>query len=89
MSRFHQGLNRRWWARARAEAMTRAGWRCARCGRHGRLDCHHRTPLSEGGAPYDQRNIEVLCRACHYTESGQIPIKGRDAWMRRLRLQHG
>ena len=53
------------WARARKAAKDVAKWRCQRCGRPGRLEVHHRTPLERGGAPFDPGNLEVLCRGCH------------------------
>ena len=43
----------------------RAGHRCECCGRKGgRLDVHHRDPVSEGGSN-DPGCLELLCRACH------------------------
>ena len=52
------------WERQRRQAFDRAGHRCQRCGRAGRLECHHRTPISQGGAN-ELWNLEVMCRACH------------------------
>ena len=71
------------WAAARAAARARAGFRCERCGRPGRVEVHHRTPISAGGAPYDERNLEVLCRQCHFmAEPGRDAA--RDEWRRAL-----
>jgi HNH endonuclease len=43
----------------------RSGHRCERCGaKGGRLDVHHRTPVSEGGGNA-LHELELLCRACH------------------------
>ena len=53
------------WARVRKAMKNRAGWRCQRCGRPGRLEVHHKTPLERGGAPFDPDNLECLCRTCH------------------------
>lgn len=66
MSRRHKTVLRgRLWAIARVRAFNRARWRCERCGRPSRLECHHKTPLEDGGAPYDLRNLQALCRQCH------------------------
>ena len=54
------------WGRARLTALRRAGYRCQRCGGVRRLEVHHRTPLEHGGAAFDQRNLIVLCRTCHF-----------------------
>ncbi len=46
----------------------RAGGCCERCGRRsGRLDIHHKTPVSEGG-DNSFENLELLCRPCHTLE---------------------
>jgi hypothetical protein len=54
------------WKRVRANARRRAGGCCEQCGREAKtLDVHHRTPLKDGGLPYDPDNLVVLCRPCH------------------------
>lgn len=78
MSRNHAGLNRRAldrWARA---VKHRAGWRCENCGRAGKVEAHHRTPLDRGGAALDLANGACLCAPCHLLESR------RDARRRRV-----
>ena len=85
MSRFHARLNRPRWLEARAEALDRAGYQCERCQRPGRLEVHHREALQDGGAPYAQSNLEVLCRDCHIRASGFLPVRGRPEWQRRLK----
>ena len=67
VSRAHNRLDRRRWARTRRRALEAAGWRCGNCGKSGRLECHHRVPLwrDPGQDPYDLAGIEVLCRRCH------------------------
>ena len=78
MSRHHQRPeNRRGHAVRRARAIARAGRRCQRCGRPGRLEAHHPVPLSKGGAP-DQA-LTVVCRDCHFLEHRQTD-PARDAW---------
>ena len=79
-SRFHANLNVRQWARARSLCLHRAGWRCARCGGAGALECHHRVELRHGGAPYDQGNLECLCRDCHIREHARPVSPEVKAW---------
>ena len=64
-------LRGRPWERARDAALRRAGRRCGNCGGTGRLEVHHKVPLSEGGAAYDVCNLVVLCRKCHLGEHPQ------------------
>lgn len=61
----------------RARAIRRAGRRCSRCGRPGRLEVHHPHKLSEGGT-HDQP-LEVVCRDCHLREH-HPPDPARLAW---------
>lgn len=54
------------WRRRRQRAIKRAGYKCQRCGRADRLECHHLT--------YDRLGHErpadliVLCHECHAAE---------------------
>ncbi|MYE00869.1 MAG: HNH endonuclease [Alphaproteobacteria bacterium] len=73
-------LRGRRWREVREVALHRAGWRCARCGKARRLEVHHRVPLFRGGAAYDQANLEVLCRACHFGEHETESRKARREW---------
>ena len=59
------------WRHVRRKALKRANYECERCGRVGRLEVHHKEPLAKGGAPYDLRNLEVLCRPCHFAETAE------------------
>ena len=43
--RRHHSLNHRRWAAVRRFVLERDGWRCVHCGRAGRLECDHITPL--------------------------------------------
>lgn len=51
------------WARRRGQALRRAGYCCARCGRRHGLQVHHRTYSRLGQELPD--DLEVLCKACH------------------------
>ena len=45
MSLHHTHLNARRWGAIRRTVFERDGWRCVMCGRAGRLECDHITPL--------------------------------------------
>ena len=61
---------RRWfyrsrrWRELRLKILERDGRTCAYCGGIG-FTVHHRVPISEGGALWDEANLEVTCRDCH------------------------
>ena len=78
MSRHHQRpANRRGHAARRARAIAKAGRRCTRCGRPGRLEAHHQIPLSTGGAA--DQPLVIVCRECHFAEHHK-PDPARAAW---------
>ena len=68
MSIHHAALNSARWAHVRGAVLQRAGRRCEQCGRAGRLEAHHVEQLQHGGAPYELKNLRVLCRLCHIAE---------------------
>ena len=65
MSGNHLNLHRRRWAIVRRAVFERDNWRCVECGRAGRLECDHITPLQRGGDPWDMANLQTPCRTCH------------------------
>ena len=79
MSKRHAALDRKRWSRVRRQCFERDGWRCARCGKAGRLEAHHEPPLEAGGAPYELDGITTLCRACHI-EAHADATPGRADW---------
>ena len=84
MSRHHLATNAHRWAGVRRAVFERDGWRCVRCGRAGRLECDHVTPLDRGGDPWDPNNLQTLCRACHIAktadENRREPTRAERAW---------
>ena len=80
MSRHHRA-HKRGWARILARAIRAAGRRCSRCGRPGRLEVHHPTPLSTGGT--HEQALVVVCRICHLSQHHQ-PDPARLAWAKFL-----
>ena len=53
------------WFRLRRFVFDRDRHRCQSCGGAGWLECHHRVPVSEGGAELDPANLTTICRSCH------------------------
>ena len=87
MSRHHQHVRGKRWARKRRLVLDAAGWRCQHCGRPGRLEVDHIKPLHLGGAPWDLANLQALCRACHITKTAaenRRPERPEEAAWRRL-----
>jgi 5-methylcytosine-specific restriction enzyme A len=61
------------WIRARDLARRRLPPVCARCGGDDRrLWVDHIVELRDGGAPFDQENLELLCASCHTRKSGEV-----------------
>lgn len=50
--------------KVRAPALERAGGKCERCGRVGRLQIHHRDYFRVGTSE-EVHDVEALCGACH------------------------
>ena len=82
MSLRHKRLNKRLWAHTRFLAFARDNFRCLNCGRAGKLHGHHKVPLFLGGAAYDPKNVQTLCRNCHI----ELSIFGpRREWARHIK----
>ena len=84
-SRFHYRLNRRRWARVRVLVFARDGYRCVDCGRPGRLECDHVTPMHVDPKqdPYALDGLATRCRGCHVLKTAgenRKPDPARDAW---------
>ena len=67
MSRNHLQFHSLRWAAVRRAVFARDGWRCSECGRAGKLEFDHITPLQRepGQDPYDPNGLQSLCRECH------------------------
>ena len=67
MSQNHAQLHARRWAAVRRFVFERDGWRCVECGKAGRLECDHVTPMQRepGQDPFDPNGLQALCRTCH------------------------
>ena len=73
MSRHHSRLNMARWRAVRRQVFNRDGWRCRACGRAGRLECDHVTPLWKDPEqdPYALDNLQAICRGCHIRKTMQ------------------
>ena len=71
MSNHHVHLHARRWAAARRSVFGRDDWRCVMCGRAGRLEAHHITPMQRepGQDPFDPDGLQTLCRSCHVAKT--------------------
>ena len=69
------------WPRIRQAALDKAGWKSARSGLHGRLECHHKDGDRSNNRP---SNLEILTRAEHRREHYH-PDPDREAWADFLR----
>ena len=71
MSRNHAALQGPRWRATRRLVFKRDGYRCQKCGRMGRLECDHKTPLEvdRDQNPYDPNGCQTLCRICHISKT--------------------
>lgn len=63
------------WETVRKKVMKRDDYTCQKCGERlpeTELVVHHITSLSEGGHPFDEKNLETLCHSCHGEKHGEI-----------------
>ena len=67
MSRHHTRLIARRWDAVRRAVLKRDGFLCVMCGKSGKLECDHITPLQREPCqdPYDINGLQALCRTCH------------------------
>lgn len=89
MSKRHIVLRSTLWQHARRAVFERDGWRCVMCGRAGRLECDHVTPLERepGQNPYDVNGLQTLCRGCHIRKTARAnrrPLTPAEAAWREL-----
>ena len=64
MSHHHVDLNARRWAAVRRAVLKRDGFRCVMCGKSGKLECDHITPLQRepNQDPYDPNDLHEKTR---------------------------
>ena len=63
------GINAGEWRRLRLKVLDLAGWRCQTCGKAGRMEVDHLTPLVHGGGKLDMENLAATCRPCHFAKT--------------------
>ena len=91
MAKCNPVYKRKAWRVARALALERDKWRCRKCERPGILEVDHIVPLKKGGAAYDLKNLQTLCRPCHFDKTAgelRTPLTAAQAewrnWMMEL-----
>ena len=72
------------WKVLRAKVFRERGEQCESCFSIGEVQVHHRIPVSLGGAIFDEKNLEVLCRSCHLERHRAIEQSKMPDWKRRL-----
>ncbi len=89
MSRAHARLDyRRRWQLVRRHVLERDGYRCVMCGKPGRLEVDHVTPMQRepGQDPFDPNGLQALCRNCHIEktvrENRRPPTEAELRWRR-------
>ena len=73
MNHHHSHLHPGRWAAVRRAVFERDGWRCVMCGKAGKLECDHITPLQREPCqdPYDPNGLQSLCRECHIEKTAR------------------
>ena len=69
------------WANASLKRRDLDGWRCAECGKAGRLEVHHVKAMRDGGN-HDMNNLKTLCRTHHIAIHRQPQTPNQRAWDR-------
>ena len=86
MSRNHTRLHAQRWAAVRRFVFERDQYRCVECGKAGRLECDHVTPLKREPMQnaFDVNGLQTLCRECHIqktaSENRRELTPGERAW---------
>ena len=73
MSRRHTHMDARRWSIVRRAVFERDQWRCVLCGKAGKLESDHITPLDREPCqdPYDPNGLQSLCRECHIEKTAR------------------
>ena len=73
MSHHHTRLHARRWQAVRRAVFERDNFRCCECGKAGRLEVDHVTPLQRepDQDPFDLDGLQVLCRSCHIKKTAR------------------
>ena len=64
-------LDRTRWRRLRVKMLDNAGWRCRQCGKAGLMELDHVKPVSQGGQWWSEKNLQILCKNCHFLKTGK------------------
>ena len=74
------------WRKYRKALIDKQGGKCVECGdtpESHKLHIDHIKPLADGGEPYNEQNLQILCVICHgkktATEMGWGSISNADA----------
>ena len=75
------------WPRFRRRLLDLAGWRCADCGKPGKLEISHLLPVWKyPHLEMDPDNCRVRCRGCHLAADRKPVSADRAAWIAYVRM---
>jgi 5-methylcytosine-specific restriction endonuclease McrA len=57
------------WRQLRDAIVRKRGSVCQHCGKAGPVIADHVHEIRDGGAPLDERNIELMCNSCHTSKT--------------------
>ena len=72
------------WKELRARIFRERGEQCESCYSIGEIQLHHKRPVSLGGAIWDEKNLEIVCRQCHLEAHRKIEGSKMPEWQRKL-----
>ena len=79
-SKFSRAIKGARWEATRRRVFDRDGWRCTRCGKASRLECHHVRARHLGGDAFNLANLATYCRDCHIDTHRPPVDPERAAW---------
>ena len=71
------------WNKLRLKMLDLAGWRCRVCHRAGKMELDHVIPVAKGGKWWSERNLQILCRNCHFAKTSRenrLNLPEIEAW---------
>jgi len=67
--------SKKWREDVRPSILFRDGMRCVKCGSNINLIVDHIHELKDGGDPFDENNLETLCKKCHAVKTAKEKAK--------------
>ena len=83
MRKHPTSTDRKRWNKLRQKMLDAAGYRCRICHRPGKMELDHIIPIRQGGRWWSKRNLQIICKNCHFTKScreNRTNCVEREAW---------